>query len=161
METINAMAENILMEYRNPMYNTSGSIDCEVDHPIHGWIPFTAAPNDIEAHGRELYERILAAGKEHIAPAPEPDSEAELQEWREHFSVSAFQAKAALTIAGYMPEITAIMDDPQTDPMIVLAWQPAQTFERSSPNINELAELLEITPEQLDDLFRYAATIRA
>lgn len=50
------------MEYRNPQYNHRGTIDCEVNHPVHGWIPFTADPNDVEEHGRVLYQRILAAG---------------------------------------------------------------------------------------------------
>jgi hypothetical protein len=58
------------MNYRNPIFCESGAIDCEIDHPIYGWIPFTASPDDVEAHGRELYAEILEAGG--IAPYTPP-----------------------------------------------------------------------------------------
>jgi hypothetical protein len=34
------------MNYRNPIYIENGWIDCEIEHPEHGWIPFTCDPND-------------------------------------------------------------------------------------------------------------------
>ena len=45
------------MEYRNPIYNKNGSIGLEINHPYHGWIPFTARKDDVELVGRKLYER--------------------------------------------------------------------------------------------------------
>jgi hypothetical protein len=54
------------MKYRNPIYNRFGTINCEIEHPTYGWIPFTATPTDPEEYGRILYEEILAAGN--IAP---------------------------------------------------------------------------------------------
>ena len=147
------------MNYRNPQYNHFGTVDCEIEHPTYGWMPFTASSDDPEEHGRELYARILQEGN--IAPAPYRAPDADLQEWRAYFAVSAFQAQAALTIAGYMDEIEKILKDPMTDPFIVLAWNKAQIFERVSPNIIDLAQLLGITDEQLDDLFKFAATIKA
>lgn len=50
------------MNYRNPRWNASGTIDCEIDHPELGWVPFTASPDDPQHHGAELYEAIVAAG---------------------------------------------------------------------------------------------------
>lgn len=35
-------------------------IDCEIEHPVFGWIPFTASPDDVEAHGRELFDKLKA-----------------------------------------------------------------------------------------------------
>ncbi|MDO8931478.1 MAG: hypothetical protein Q7U97_03710 [Rhodocyclaceae bacterium] len=35
-------------------------IDMTVNHPAYGEIPFTASPNDVEAHGRELYALAVA-----------------------------------------------------------------------------------------------------
>mgnify|MGYP001301195200 CR=1 FL=1 len=58
---------------RNPRYNQSGTIDCELDHPVYGWIPFTASPDDPEQHGRELYARIIAGEFGEIAPHVEPE----------------------------------------------------------------------------------------
>lgn len=58
------------MKYRNPEYNADGSINCEVEHPALGWIPFTATPNDPEQHGRDLFQEITEAGgiAEYIPP---------------------------------------------------------------------------------------------
>lgn len=49
--------------YRNPIYNQNGTIDCEIEHPNHGWIPFTADPNDVETTGKVLFDKIKAKGK--------------------------------------------------------------------------------------------------
>lgn len=44
------------MEYRNPSYTVDGHIDCEINHPVYGWIPFTASPDDPEQLGRDIFE---------------------------------------------------------------------------------------------------------
>lgn len=46
------------MEYRNQRYTASGALVCEINHPMHGWIPFTASPTDPEELGREIYQQI-------------------------------------------------------------------------------------------------------
>lgn len=61
------------MKIRNPIFTADGRIDCEIEHPNFGWIPFTADPNDVEQHGREIYERALAMGPApYVAPEPDP-----------------------------------------------------------------------------------------
>jgi len=50
------MAEDFVMNYRFAKFNALGTIDCEFEHPIYGWIPFTASPDDVEGIGREVYE---------------------------------------------------------------------------------------------------------
>lgn len=46
--------------YRGPFVEKSeGTIDCEVNHPTRGWIPFTASSSDPELHGVALYNLIL------------------------------------------------------------------------------------------------------
>lgn len=45
---------------RNPKTNEAGNVDLEIDHPAFGWIPFTASPDDVEPHGRDLYARAMA-----------------------------------------------------------------------------------------------------
>lgn len=54
------------MDYRNEHYNEDGRIDCEINHPEFGWIPFTADPSDVEKLGRDLFAEIQAKG----SPAP-------------------------------------------------------------------------------------------
>ena len=62
------------MDYRRPTFTASGVINCEIEHERHGWIPFTASPDDPEAHGRDIYAAIMAAGgvAPFAAPAPVP-----------------------------------------------------------------------------------------
>lgn len=60
-----------MMEIRNPTFNRFGTIDCEVNHPSFGWIPFTADPNDPEAHGREIFAAALESGPDaYVPPTP-------------------------------------------------------------------------------------------
>lgn len=56
------------MEFRNPVFNAIGTIDCEINHPVYGWVPFTADPNDYFEHGRDIYAAAIEAG-----PAPYQD----------------------------------------------------------------------------------------
>jgi hypothetical protein len=51
------------VKYRNPKYTEYGSIDCEIEHPTYGWIPFTASDKDCENHGRILFHQIKKDGK--------------------------------------------------------------------------------------------------
>ena len=50
------------MDVRNAAYNQYGTIDCEINHPVFGWIPFTASPDDVEAHGAAIYAELTASG---------------------------------------------------------------------------------------------------
>lgn len=48
------------IEIRNQKYNKDGStIDCELNHPIFGWIPFTASGVDVAPHGQAIYKAII------------------------------------------------------------------------------------------------------
>ena len=60
------------MQAQNPKYNAVGTIDLEIDHPLYGWLPFTASPND--ANGADIYAQAVAGEYGEIAPyvAPEP-----------------------------------------------------------------------------------------
>jgi hypothetical protein len=35
-------------------------INCQIEHPEYGWIPFTASADDPEQHGRDIHAAILA-----------------------------------------------------------------------------------------------------
>jgi hypothetical protein len=41
--------KDLLMNYRNPQLLANGGIDCEIEHPVHGWIPFTCNVDDTSA----------------------------------------------------------------------------------------------------------------
>lgn len=46
------------MEVRNPKVSGNGGYNCEINHEIYGWIPFTAHPQDIVEFGRQVYQEI-------------------------------------------------------------------------------------------------------
>ena len=64
------------MEYRNAKHIANGLIDCEINHPDHGWIPFTCDPADTGAlfDVVALYDAMAAdpetAPYVYVPPAP-------------------------------------------------------------------------------------------
>lgn len=59
------------MEVRNPRYTPSGTIECEINHPKYGWIPFGAMPHDPEPYGQSIYQALVRGDHGEIEPAPE------------------------------------------------------------------------------------------
>lgn len=59
-------------EYRNAKIINENTIDCEINHPAFGWIPFTCNTSDTGARidVKELYRRMAAD------PATKPMSDA-------------------------------------------------------------------------------------
>ena len=76
------------MEIRNAIYNAFGTIDCEINHPTLGWIPFTASPDDSEKIGREVHAQIIAGAAVAVAPyvAPSTSSEQKASEARSYLA---------------------------------------------------------------------------
>lgn len=89
----------------------------------------------------------------HLNPPPAPPAIPQ--------SVTRFQARAALHLAGLLPQVEALMGDVQTDMLARLAWTDAQEFRRQSPTVLAMAGALGLTEQQLDDLFTTAAGIEA
>lgn len=75
--------------------------------------------------------------------------------------VSRFQARGALLIHGLLPDVEALMSDPSTPPLVVLAWQDAQEFRRYSPSVLGMAAALNWDDSLLDALFITASGIEA
>lgn len=75
-------------------------------------------------------------------------------------SVSRFQARAALAMAGLLPAVDAAIAA-SGSVIAQIAWADAQVFERRSPTIAGLAAAIGLTEAQIDDLFRAAAEIVA
>ena len=62
------------MNFRNPKYMINNWIDCEIDHPVYGWIPFAADPLDTGAEFdvAELYDRMTRSPNiKPYVPVPE------------------------------------------------------------------------------------------
>lgn len=76
-------------------------------------------------------------------------------------SVTRFQARAALHLAGHLQQIEALMSAPEMDMLARLAWQDAQEFRRTSPTVAAMAQALGLTDAQVDQLFITARGIEA
>jgi len=66
------------MKYRNAQYiNENGWIDCEIEHPEFGWIPYTLDPadTDMTVNNDELLAAMASAGD---VAAYVPPTQAEL-----------------------------------------------------------------------------------
>ncbi len=99
----------------------------------------------------DVFAGFLRDGDDFVAP-PQPSPPVPM-------SVSRFQARAALHIAGLLPQIEAAVAN--ADPLVQIAWADAQEFRRNSPTIVALATALGLPDETLDQLFRDAAQIAA
>jgi hypothetical protein len=82
------------MNYRNAKRNENGSIDCEIDHPTYGWIPFTCDPTDTGATFDvvALYEAMNADPETApyvYAPPPLPTLEQQQQARAEVYRAEA------------------------------------------------------------------------
>lgn len=75
-------------------------------------------------------------------------------------SVSRFQAKAALAMAGLLDQANAAVAA-SGDVVLQLAWAEATEFKRNSPGINALAPALGLDDAALDQLFITASGIVA
>lgn len=67
---------------KNPQYAVPDGtlINLDWDHPEYGWIPFTASPDDVEQHGRDIYAAALAGEYGPIAPYDGPSEEELLEQ---------------------------------------------------------------------------------
>ena len=68
------------MKYRNAKYiNDNGWVDCEIEHPEFGWIPYTLDPadTDMTINNNDLLAAMASAGD---VAAYVPPTQAELDE---------------------------------------------------------------------------------
>ena len=76
-------------------------------------------------------------------------------------TVSRFQGRAALLQAGYLDAIESYMANPATPRLTKIAWEDAQDWERNSPTVLAMLQLLGLSSAQGDQLFITAKGIRA
>lgn len=142
------------MNARNPKHNAVGTIDLEIDHPVYGWIPFTASPDDTEPLGKELYAKAIAGDYGDIQPYVEPEPLPPVIP----SVVTMRQARLALLQAGLLPLVeTAIAS--MESPAAQIEWDYSQEVNREQPLVKQLAEALNLTSDQLDNLFLEASKL--
>lgn len=136
-----------MIEFRNPTYNGVGTIDVEINHPQHGWIPFTASPDDITEYGPAIYaQAIQGEVAAYVPPDPViPDR------------VTARQFKLQLLQAGLLASVEGWIATQSQAVQIVYA--NSGTFVRTEPMMAAGFAALGFTPEQVDAFFTAAAEI--
>jgi len=65
------------MNYRNAKHINNNRIDCEIEHPAHGWIPFTCDPTDTGA-AFDVVALYDAMASDPVTVAYIPPTQAEL-----------------------------------------------------------------------------------
>ena len=94
----------------------------------------------------------------YVPPEPTPPTK---QDWRDHASVSAFQAKAALKRAGYIGQVRSLMTQLDKDDETRMAWETAGEFRRMSPTMLAMAAQMGLDDQALDSLFEAGSQIEA
>lgn len=150
------------MQWRNPTRNAFGTIDVEINHPVYGWIPFTADPADTGAQFdvAALVVEVEAAGPVPDAPAPPPAQTTQItfaqlliglvaEEW-----ITEAEGEAWLTGTPPAPVIALIGQLPQAQRFAAKARaiRPSIVL-RSDPLVIALGTMQGKTPAQLDAFF--------
>ena len=76
-------------------------------------------------------------------------------------TVTRFQALAVLAAGGYLDTVRTYINTLDQNNVQRLAWENAADWERSSPTLNALAQMLGLTNAQVDELFVAAAKVSA
>lgn len=131
--------------------------DCAVEVPdgttaIQQFHTFQAPPEQVGHYAIMRNGWVLISGEKPEPPAPFVSSKYVPEK------VTRFQAKAILHLQGLLPAAEQIINASE-DPLVKLVWTEATHFERSSPILNAMAQQLQLTSDQLDDLFIAAEQI--
>lgn len=76
-------------------------------------------------------------------------------------TVTRFQALAVLAAGGYLDTIKTYIATLGEDNITRLAWENAADWERTSPTLNALATMLNLTSAEVDALFVAASQVSA
>lgn len=132
-DSLGGVQAPVLLEVRKPQYNRIGTIDCEVLHSEHGWIPFTANSTDREAYCRELFAAFLRGDHGTIAECPlksvaQQKAEIADRRYNEEISGIIFSGMAIDTGRDSQGLITGATLASVLDPSYVCNWKTPTGF---------------------------------
>jgi hypothetical protein len=96
-----------------------------------------------------------------VRPLTPEEIEIRLNNWRESAYCTPFQGRVALANAGLLEQIESIINVPETNQEVKIAWEYAIEWRRMSPMILSMSTALGLTDEQVDELFRSAQEVSA
>jgi hypothetical protein len=125
-------------------YTASGSIQFTLDG-VEWTVPSLGSPTHI---GGKLREFVESGGviEPYVAPPPPLPTQ-----------VTPRQARLALNAAGLLASTEALIN--AADPATKITWEYATVFERHNPLIVNLGAQLNLTDEQIDNLFLAASQL--
>lgn len=137
------------MNIRNAAFNRFGTIDCEIEHPKFGWIPFTASPDDPEKLGKDIHAAAIAGTvASYVAPQPVTVIPS---------TVSSRQFKLQLEIQGLTLAVeTWVASQPK---LIRIAYDNSGAFDRNEPMLQAGFKALGFTEAALDAFYVEAAKL--
>jgi hypothetical protein len=159
------------MDHRNAAYNAYGTIDCEINHPDYGWIPFTASPNDPDQLGKDIFASMDPADvAPYIPPPPQPLPVPETVSDRQFFQALAMppyelitreEALAAVKTgeipAAMVTLINALPDESRFGAEMLLSG--ATEFKRAHPLTAALGLAFGWDNAKIDQFWRDAAKL--
>jgi hypothetical protein len=156
------------MEYRNPQWSANNFIDCEINHPQFGWIPFTADPNDNGTFFdvAELYNEMKEDPS--ILPYVPPLPEVPAQITRRQCAVMMLsqnmitgQEAILMTQSGIPPANVQTYFDAMPEPQRTMAIIDfaAVNYYRNNPLLADLMAANGMTEQQVDQFFIDAAAL--
>jgi hypothetical protein len=166
------------MNYRNAKRLANGWIDCEIEHPNLGWIPFTCDPNDTGAqfdvaafHAQMDADPATAA----YVPPTQEELDAAAAIARQNMSLSFAQLLIGLVTEGWITEadgngwLSGVLP-PSVEATINLipadqrfaararATRPSEVL-RLDPLVQMMSMAQGRSPEEVDDFFVKYATV--
>lgn len=152
-----------MMNFRNPVYISNNWINCEIDHPVLGWIPFAANPLDTGAEFdvAELYDRMTRSPSiQPYVPVPEVVIIPDLSFPQLLIGLVAegwiTEADGNAWLAGTLPAaVLGVISSLPTQmqfPAKARALRPSVVI-RADPLVAALAAYEGKTPEELDEFF--------
>jgi hypothetical protein len=146
-----------MYEIKNAIYNHKGTINLDYNHPVYGWIPFTAEPDDVEPLGGELHALALAGTVAPFVPFTTEQLRANYPTITpRQFWIAA--ASIGIAKSDVLAAIDLIEDVPERLRMQIEVLE-ATVYERTNPYIDDLATILGVSGTELDALWMWATEV--
>lgn len=142
-----------LISAKNPQWlnaeNSAIVLECIFSHIPNEWLSFCARPDDVEPHGRDVFARAVDGEFGSIAAYVAPPTSVPTV-------VTMRQARLALLQQNLLASVEAVIAQAGTAAQI--EWEYATELNRNHPLTQSVSAALNLTAQQLDDLFTLAAS---
>lgn len=134
---------------RNPQWANAEHtvINVVLDTDAYGEIPFSASPDDVETHGREIFADAVAGKFGPIAEYIPPVVPVVIPQ-----EISKAQGIATLMDYGYWPAVNTYLTT-QAPPETLILFNAVTVFNRASPLLLQMQAMLGIPDAEVDQMF--------